>query len=48
MILAHAGRDYQEIKRLELGEKCFATPAFAPGRIVIRGQRHLYSIGERP
>ncbi|MFC1653165.1 PQQ-binding-like beta-propeller repeat protein, partial [Planctomycetota bacterium] len=29
----------------ELGEKCFATPAFMPGRIFIRGEKSLYCIG---
>ncbi len=28
-----------------LGEECFATPAFMPGRIYIRGIEHLYCIG---
>jgi outer membrane protein assembly factor BamB len=32
-----------------LGETCFASPAFMPGRIYIRGEKHLYCIGnERP
>lgn len=45
MILAKTGRQYEEIKRLELGEKCYASPAFAAGRIVIRGVENLYCIG---
>jgi len=28
-----------------LGEQCFATPAFMPGRIYIRGKENLYCIG---
>ncbi len=28
-----------------LGEECFATPAFMPGRIYIRAKEHLYCIG---
>ena len=32
-----------------LGEECFASPAFMPGRIYIRGEEHLYCIGnEKP
>jgi outer membrane protein assembly factor BamB len=32
-----------------LGEACFASPAFMPARIYIRGEKHLYCIGnERP
>ena len=45
MIVAGTGREYSEIKRLELGEKCYASPALMPGRIVIRGQKYLYGIG---
>lgn len=33
-----------EIKN-SLGEECFASPAFMPGRIYIRGKEHLYCIG---
>ncbi len=28
-----------------LGEECFASPAYMPGRIYIRGKQHLYCIG---
>ena len=28
-----------------IGERCYATPAFMPGRIYIRGEKHLYCIG---
>ena len=28
-----------------LGEECFASPAFMPGRIYIRGKENLYCIG---
>lgn len=48
MILAETGREYRELKRLELGERCYASLAFAPGRIVIRGYKNLYCIGELP
>jgi outer membrane protein assembly factor BamB len=48
MILAKTGRQYEEIKRLELGEKCYASPAFAPGRLVIRTEKNLYCIGAAP
>ncbi|MCP4451979.1 MAG: hypothetical protein GY809_10985 [Planctomycetes bacterium] len=29
-----------------LGERCLATPAFAEGRIFIRGVEHLWCIGK--
>ncbi len=47
MILAKTGRQYEEIKRLELGEKCYASPAFTAGRIIIRGVENLYCIGAK-
>ncbi|MBP8606020.1 MAG: PQQ-binding-like beta-propeller repeat protein [Phycisphaerae bacterium] len=46
MILARTGQDYAEIRRNEIGEKCFASPAFAPGRIYIRTMNHLFCIGK--
>ena len=48
MLLVETGREYKEIKRLELGEKCYASPAFAPGKIVLRTEKHLYCIGKKP
>ena len=31
----------------DLGERCFASPAFQSGRIYIRGEEHLFCIGQR-
>lgn len=45
MLLLDAGPEYKEIKRNELGEACFASPAFGDGRIYIRGEKNLYAIG---
>jgi outer membrane protein assembly factor BamB len=36
---------FKEIRRLELGEKVNASPAFLDGRIYMRGVKHLYCIG---
>ncbi len=47
MVIADTGDAYNELHRSELGEKCFATPAFQPGRIYIRGEKNLYAIGSR-
>jgi outer membrane protein assembly factor BamB len=47
MIIAQAGRSYKEIGRCELGEDCYASPAFADGRIYIRGVENLYCIGNK-
>lgn len=45
MFISNTGPEYQEIKRNELGEKCYASPAFGPGRIYIRAKEYLYAIG---
>lgn len=31
----------------DLGERCFASPAFQPGRLYVRGEQHLFCIGHR-
>ncbi|MHC4742353.1 MAG: M56 family metallopeptidase, partial [Planctomycetota bacterium] len=46
MIIAEAGPKYKELKRCKLGEGCRASPAFADGKIYIRGLKNLYCIGE--
>ena len=40
-----AARTYEPVARSELGEPCQATPMPAPGRLYIRGRKHLYAIG---
>jgi outer membrane protein assembly factor BamB len=45
MFIAEAGSEYKELAKCELGEKCHASPAFADGRIYIRGIENLYCIG---
>ena len=45
MFIIEAGLEYKELGRCELGEDCCASPAFADGRIYIRGVEHLYCIG---
>lgn len=47
MFIIQAGLEYKEITTCELGEKCFASPAFADGRIYIRGLENLYCIGTK-
>jgi len=46
MFIIAADREYRLTARCELGEQAVTTPAFMPGRIYIRGQKHLYCIGE--
>jgi outer membrane protein assembly factor BamB len=45
MFIAEAESEYKELAKCELGEKCHASPAFADGRIYIRGVENLYCIG---
>jgi outer membrane protein assembly factor BamB len=45
MFIAEAGSEYKQLAKCELGEKCHASPAFADGRIYIRGVKNLYCIG---
>jgi len=45
MFIAEGGSEYKELAKCELGEKCHASPAFANGRIYIRGVENLYCIG---
>jgi outer membrane protein assembly factor BamB len=45
MFIAEVGAEYKELSKCELGEKCYASPAFADGRIYIRGVENLYCIG---
>jgi hypothetical protein len=40
-------REKNLIGEPELGEGAVTTPAFAAGRIYIRGDEHLYCIGEQ-
>jgi outer membrane protein assembly factor BamB len=46
MFIIEAGDVYKEVARCELGEDCYASPAFADGRIYIRGLENLYCIGD--
>jgi outer membrane protein assembly factor BamB len=47
MILLQAGREYKEIGRCAVEEDCFASPAFAEGRIYLRSTKSLYCIGQK-
>ncbi len=46
MFIVEAAGEYKEPAKNELGEKCFASPAFTDGRIYIRGKENLYCIGK--
>jgi len=45
MFIAEVGTEYKQLAKCELGEKCHASPAYADGRIYIRGIENLYCIG---
>jgi hypothetical protein len=47
MIIAEIGKEYKEVAKCELGEECFASPAFMDGRIYIRGLENMYCIGDK-
>jgi outer membrane protein assembly factor BamB len=47
MFIVEAGAEYKELARCELGEKACASPAFADGRIYIRGLMNLYCIANK-
>ena len=45
MLIIDAGSEYKQVGRNELGEKCYASPAFGDGRVYIRAKENLYAIG---
>jgi len=45
MHIFKAGKVYQPVGEATLGEGSVCTPAFAGGRIFIRGEKNLYCIG---
>jgi outer membrane protein assembly factor BamB len=45
MTIAEYKPKYKELAKCKLGEKSHASPAFADGRIYIRGSENLYCIG---
>lgn len=48
MIIGEGGKDgFKELSRSPLGESAGASPAFAPGRIFLRGKKHLFCIGTK-
>jgi outer membrane protein assembly factor BamB len=48
MIMGEASaKGFNETGRAELGEGAGASPSFAPGRIYLRGKKHLFCIGTK-
>jgi outer membrane protein assembly factor BamB len=48
MFVLDAGAEKTEPQTYQIPERCQATPAFAPGRMFIRGAKTLYCIGGKP
>ena len=46
-IVVSAGREFEQIATSSLGERTYSSPAFAHGRMYVRGTEHLFCIGER-
>jgi outer membrane protein assembly factor BamB len=42
-----AGAEFEEPKKVALGENVYATPAFADGRVFVRGVNHLFCFGKK-
>lgn len=42
-----AGRQLERLAGNEIGESCMATPAISDGVLLVRGQKHLFAIGEK-
>ncbi|MFP4104538.1 MAG: PQQ-binding-like beta-propeller repeat protein [Phycisphaerae bacterium] len=47
VIVVQTGKDFKVIRTNELDEYIDASPAFAPGKMFLRGGTHLYCIGEK-
>jgi outer membrane protein assembly factor BamB len=44
--IVRPGKEYDLVAENELGESCYASPAFSDGQIFIRSDQHLYAIGK--
>ena len=46
-VLVEAGREFKELSRLKLEDVFHASPAFANGRVYLRGATNLWCLGEK-
>ncbi len=46
-VVLKAGRSFQLLSRTDMGERIMASPAVSAGRIYLRTEGHLFSIGRR-
>ena len=42
-----ASPQFEVIAKNPIGEHCYSSPAFSDGQIFIRGEHHLFCIGQR-
>jgi hypothetical protein len=47
LISIDAGREFKELSRTKLDDAFHASPAFADGRMFLRGGTNLWCLGER-
>jgi outer membrane protein assembly factor BamB len=46
MNVVKPGREFVRVAQNDLGEKCFASPAVSQGQMFLRGDQHLFCIGQ--
>jgi len=46
-VVVEAGREFQEIARSQLADQFLASPAFADGRMYLRGETNLWCLGQK-
>jgi outer membrane protein assembly factor BamB len=47
MNIVNPAPQFERVAQNEIGEKCFASPAFSNGQIFLRGENRLYCIGNQ-
>jgi outer membrane protein assembly factor BamB len=45
VFVVKAGREYEQIAKIEMGESIMATPAISQGMLIVRTQNYLWAIG---
>ena len=45
IFVVRSGRTFELIAKNPMGEQLMATPALAAGRMIVRGERHLFAVG---
>jgi outer membrane protein assembly factor BamB len=45
LMVVKAGREWKQVKSIDLGERCWATPAICDGRLYVRTSKSLFCFG---